>query len=62
MPRSNEQEKSKQQKQQQQQEPVPQVIRSTPFDPNDLDNYIREPGDMLYHIRDTMPSEIAYRL
>jgi hypothetical protein len=39
----------------------PPVAESDPFDPNDLLNYIREPGDMPHHIRDPLPSEIAYR-
>lgn len=58
MKESNEQKKT----QQQQQQEFPPVIRSDPFDPNDLQNYVREPGEMLHHIRDPLPSEIAYRL
>jgi hypothetical protein len=48
------------------QQPVPPVrtpgSRSNLFDPNDLQNYIREPGDFMHqHIRDPIPSEVAYR-
>ncbi|MEY4642784.1 MAG: hypothetical protein RLZZ227_2778 [Pseudomonadota bacterium] len=39
----------------------PPVIESDPFDMNDVLNYIREPGEMPHHIRDPIPSEIAYR-
>jgi hypothetical protein len=55
-------------------DPVPPKIKAREFDPNDLSNYMRgmgephamlyqiqEPGMALHHMRDPMPSEIAYR-
>jgi hypothetical protein len=62
MTRSTTRQKPKPTKPQQPAQPVwTPGSRSNLFDPNDLQNYIREPDFMHQHIRDPIPSQIAYR-
>lgn len=52
------------------QDPTPPPIKShNRYDPNDLQNYVRDPFESvrepygsMYHIRDPLPSETPYRL